>query len=74
MMYDFMDRKDLAEYHLKKEIEVVNNPNSQEALLKFYLDNNMESKALNIAMGILKNNPDKEQVKGLVKNLQQKTR
>lgn len=74
MMYDFMEKKDLAEYHLKKEIEVVDNLNSREALLRFYLDNNMGPKALSAGKNILKDYPNNAQVKEVVEALQQQLR
>ena len=69
MMYDFMKDKAKAELYLKKEIEVVNDLNSRLELLQFYLNSNMQQKALNLGDEILRTYPDTEDVRQLIERL-----
>ncbi|MCF8363094.1 MAG: tetratricopeptide repeat protein [Prolixibacteraceae bacterium] len=70
MMYDFMNEKSKAEQFLKREVEIADNLDSRLVLLKFYLDNSMNHKALTLGKKILESYPDNEDVKQVVANLE----
>ncbi len=69
MMYDFMNNKMEAERYLLKEIEVSNNLNSNLELLRFYLDNQQNQKALELGEELLKAYPNAHEVKQIVERL-----
>lgn len=71
MLYDFMNEKSKAEQFLEREVEIANNLDSRLVLLKFYLDNGYNSKALELGKMILKLYPLNEDVKQIVENLEQ---
>jgi len=61
MMYDFKGDKVKAESYLKKEIQLMNDYNSNVGLLQFYLNNRMQQKALTLARKMVKNYPEASQ-------------
>ncbi len=69
MLYDFMKEKEKAGSYLKKEIEAVGDLNSRLELLQYYLDNNLQQKALSQGEEILKLYPNNEDVKQLMERL-----
>lgn len=69
MMYDFRGKKAKAEEFLKKEIELLDNYNSNAELLRFYLTNNMKEKALALATQMKKNYPDVEDLNQVIGQL-----
>ncbi len=71
MMYDFMGNKSEAEKYLKKEIELINNYNSNAELLRFYLSNEMTGKARSLALEMQKQYPDVDELNQLVNQLTQ---
>ena len=61
MMYDFKGDKVKAEAYLRKEIQLMNDYNSNAGLLQFYLNNRMQQKALTLARKMLKDYPEASQ-------------
>lgn len=71
MMYDFRGNKLEAENYLKKEIAFINNYNTKAELLRFYLNNNMSSKALKLATEMQQAYPEAQELKQVVERLKQ---
>ncbi len=69
MMYEFKGDKAKTETYLKKELALVNDYNSKAALLQFYLNNQMNSKALPLALQMEKEFPESEDIKQVAKQL-----
>jgi tetratricopeptide (TPR) repeat protein len=69
MMYDFRGDKAKAEQYLKKEIKLINNYNSNAELLRFYLTNQMQQKALQLATQMKKDYPDIEELDQVLERL-----
>ncbi len=69
MMFDFMGNKTEAENYLKKEIALIDNYNSNAALLQFYLTNKMTSKAKRLALLMKKAYPDATELDQIITSL-----
>ncbi|MCU4176190.1 multiheme c-type cytochrome [Carboxylicivirga sp. N1Y90] len=70
MMYDFKGDKTKAESYLKKEMNLVNDYNGKAELLRFYLTNQMQSKALNHALEMQKEFPNIDELNQVIRQLQ----
>jgi tetratricopeptide (TPR) repeat protein len=71
MLYDFLKDKTKAEFYLKKEVEVSNDYNTQSELLRFYISNQMTTKAYLLAQELLAKYPAQTELKQVIENLQQ---
>ncbi len=69
MMYDFKGNKILAEDYLKKEVALVGDYNSKATLLRFYLENQMNAKALTLAQSMQSEFAEVEELKQVIANL-----
>jgi Tfp pilus assembly protein PilF len=69
MMYEFKGDILKAELYLKKERALLNDYNSQAALLQFYLNHQMNAKALQLASQMEKDFPESEDIKQVAKQL-----
>jgi len=69
MMYDFRGNKQMTEVYLKKEIELIDNYNSNGELLRFYLKNQMNAKARQLAVQMSNAYPESEELKQVLEQL-----
>ncbi|MBK3518368.1 multiheme c-type cytochrome [Carboxylicivirga marina] len=70
MMFDFRGNKAKAEAYLKKEVELIDNYNSNGELLRFYLNNQMKQQALQLATQMKKDYPEAEELNQVIEQLQ----
>ncbi|PTN05938.1 multiheme c-type cytochrome [Mangrovibacterium marinum] len=70
MMYDFMGQKKLAADYLIREVELMGDYNSKAELLRFYLSNQMKTKALVLSRGMLAQFPGNGELNELVEQLE----
>ncbi|MCT4589013.1 MAG: tetratricopeptide repeat protein [Carboxylicivirga sp.] len=69
MMFDFKGDKQEAERYLKKEISLFESYGSNAELLRFYISNNMGSKAKNLAIQMKKDYPDAQELDQVIQSL-----
>lgn len=70
MMYDFKGDKIKAEQYLSKEIQLMDDYNSRAELLSFYLQNQMNDKALLLAQKMKADYPDNQDLNQVIEQLE----